>query len=105
MILLYFCCILGVLRNGFCRFHYWYIKLVFKLQSSFFFFVFLFPGGVLEVSFQLLRLCVGNRLGSIYKINLMLVQICCRERERRLGGGEGNDSGDLCGRLLDQCFL
>ena len=23
----------------------------------------------------------------------MMVQICCRERERRLGGGEGSNSG------------
>ena len=79
--------------------------LVYKLgvQNSKFLLLllFLFPGGVLEVSFQLLRLlCVGNRLGSIYKFNLMLVQICCRERERRLGNGEGSDSGDVCGRLL-----
>ena len=38
-------------------------------------------------------MCWKLILGTIYKFNLMMVQICCRERERRLGGGEGNNSG------------
>ena len=55
----------------------------FKVPYFYFYFV-----GVIEVSFQLLRLLwAGNRLATIYKFNLILVQICCRERERRLVGG------------------
>ena len=55
-----------------------------------FIFIFIFVG-VIEVSFQLLRLLwAGNRLGTIYKFNLILVQICCRARERRLGSGAGS---------------
>ena len=60
--------------------------------SKFFIFIYFFIFvGVIEVSFQLLRLLwAGNRLGTIYKFNLILVQICCRERERRLGSGVGS---------------
>ena len=58
--------------------------------SKFLIFIFIFVG-VIEVSFQLLRLLwAGNRLGTIYKFNLILVQICCRARERRLGSGAGS---------------
>ena len=65
--------------------------------SKFLLLFFIFLGGVLEVSFQLLRLLwAGNRLGTIYKFNLMFFRFVVEKWLEDWASGDGSDSGDVC---------
>ena len=32
----------------------------------------------------------------VFSFTVNVIQICCREMERRLGGGDGKDFGNVC---------